>query len=790
MRYLILVFVLACETTAAVADVMDSIWFEPVLAENNDPACEGLLMDARKKFLTDSSFDKAYGVRGQGYSQNGNILDWKLIGGVSSSEVTAFGRTYYLDYYTHPGCGGACERNQPLVSDKPFPKPRDYGYLHTLAENAPPAVSYNYTIARASEDGVYLFAVGSTAGFEDKILIYRLAREGRWAPACTISTAPANLSQKASEKLISSLESLRQVVDSGLMRGAGSCGSMHTHWRWKGYVRHALQTVLYRPWVLRESNSGADVDGSYNNDMKYLEQWSLLGLSEYSAFQQFQEQLREATEQLTAFFQEVNGWPLDTARTMASDALKGAVSTGIRFYMYDPQFAQGEEAVRRAILEKQDIQTVRSLSFDSENIDALAGSWGYPPESNETVLSVAVEYPKALGFLLDKGVHPDHANEFGKTPLMYAAQYNQVDSAKLLLEHGADVNAVTTKPLDGCYYTLTTYNMTALHYAVRYASPKMIRFLLDSGAEPLIKVENQNQYPKARKTPLDWLRLYTGVDAEERNPNVPEARVAEIEQWLTPLTPEQAIGKAADYVVKAEADYQKGNLVQAYRQASLARQLQPKNQRALADLSLIALKNGKYGESLEASRQLILSDASMKIHANAWFNQGLACEQYKAQTNRESLNFNGESYCTYGVLYPYLKSYQTEPTSARANKLKALFDDHAVPYCEVHTDTGILKINFQMGSDPEKRGYRQLQTLYVLHSPEQRVTGEDLAWEAGFYKAGVRQIVPIVPAKAASLTLDDKTMSVFNTTMAYVQFPYQVFGESCTQKESLESPSR
>ena len=787
MRYLICLFVLAYATGPVVADDVLSSWFEPVLTKNNDPACEVLLKDAQKKFFSDTPFHKAYGVRGYGYSQTGTILDWEIIGGASPGEVTAYGKTYYLDRLNHPGCGGACEATQPLVSDKPFPKPRDYRYLQTLAENAPPAASYSYMIARASEDAVYLFVVGSTAGFKNQILIYRLAREGHWAPACTISTAPEVLSQNASEKLIKSLESLQYVVDGGLMRGAGSCGSMKTHWRWKGQVRDALQAVLYRPWSLREKNPNADTDGSYNNDMKFLQQWSLLGVSEYNAFQQFQEKLRETTNQLAVFFHEVNGWPLDTAKIMASDALKGAVSTGVRFYMYDPAFAEGEAAIRRAMLEKRDIQEVRGISFNIKNIDDKLSHWGGAPETRETILSIAIEYPEALGFLLEKGIDPNHVNDFGKTPLMYAAQYNQLESAKLLIKHGADVNAVTVKPGDNCYYTLSTFNMTPLHYAVRYASSDLIRLLLDSGAQPFIKTDNSRRYPPTRETPLDWLHRYTGTDVEERNPNLNDRQVAEIEKWLMPLTPEQAIEKATDYVLKAEANYQKGNVVQAYRDASLARQIQPNNPRALADLSLIALKNGKLGESLEASRQLIVSDAGEKIRANAWFNQGLACEQYKSENNQGSLSFNGNQYCTYGVLYPFLKSYQTKPSLARINKLKALFDDHAVPYCEVKVDADILKINFQIGRDPEHDRYRQLQTLYVLHSPMQEVTGEDLSWEMKFYKKGIKRVIP---EKVSTVTLDDKVLSIFQTSMTYVQFPYHVFDTTCTREVSIRNPKR
>lgn len=572
MRYMVFLFVLACAARPAVAGGVESSWFEPVLTENNDPACGELLKDARKKFLSDSTFHEAYGVRGHGYLKTGTILDWQIIGGESPREVIAFGKTYYLDYMKHGGCGGACETNQPLVSDKPFPKPRDFAYLQALAKNAPPAVSYSYTIARASEDGVYLFAVANTAEFKDQILIYRLAREGRWAPACKISTAPENLPQLADERLMKSLESLRQTVVGGLMRGAGDCGSMQTHWRWANGVSNALRTVLYRPWVLRERNPGADVDGSYNNDMKYLEQWSLLGISEYDAFQVFREQLHKATNQLAVFFHEVNGWPLDAATTMASGALKGAVSTGIRFYMYDPQFAQGEEAIRRAILEKRDIQVVRNITFDAANLNARTSRWGGGPDSRETVLSVAIEYPEALRFLLDKGVNPNHVNDFGKTPLMYAAQYNQIESARLLIKQGSDVNAVTTKPSDSCYYTLRTFNMTPLHYAVRYASPDLIRLLLDSGAQPSVKAENHHHYPMVKETPLDWLHRYTDADAAEKNPNISDAQVAEIEKWLVPLTQEQVVGKAADYILKVEAAYRKGNVFQAYRDASLARQ--------------------------------------------------------------------------------------------------------------------------------------------------------------------------------------------------------------------------
>ncbi len=775
--------------STALADSVDmrTSWFKPVLTENKDPVCESLLGDVKQKFFSDTSFSEAYGILGHGYAKTGKILDWKIEAGFGRGEIAAYGKTYYLGYLRHPGCGGACETNQPLVSDKPFPEPDDYTYLAKLAENAPPADSYEYTIARRSADDVYLFVVGTS---NRMISIYRLAREGRWQPACKVATAPVDVTEVApvkNDKVVDSLQALQQKVY-GLMRDAGDCGSMATHWRWKGDVRAALQTVLYRPWALRERKPGTDVVGSYKDDMKNLAQWSLLGISDYNAFQAYQAQLPVTTRQLAAFYQKANGWPQEVSTRMAADTLKGAVSMGIRFYMYDPQFARGEEVLRKAILEKQKIMDIRAIKFDAQGVDAQLNQWGEDPGSHESVLSIAVDYSEALGFLLQSGVANDHVNDFGKTPLMYAVQNNQIDAARLLIKAGADVNAVTTKPSDSCYYTLQTFNMTPLHYAVRYASAEMIKLLLDSGAQPFIRADNHHENPMEEESPLDWLHRYTAADAAERNPNIAPAQVGEIEKWLAPPTAEQAAEMTSAYVLKAESAYQKGDVTRAYREISLAAQQRPGDERVLSDLSLIALKNSKLGESVSASKKLIESQASDKIKANAWFNQGLACERHRAQNRHGFLNFNGETYCTYGTLYSYVKAYGLAPTEGRKNKMKTLFDEHLVPYCEIPVGGKNIKINFQSGSnpDPGKRG-QQLQTLYVLHGKAQNIAGTDLAWDVRFSGGETRHLVP---EKTASFDLDDKVVSVFETSVTFVQFPYKVFGATCTQQESTSLPAK
>ncbi|MDI1447614.1 ankyrin repeat domain-containing protein [Polyangium sp. 6x1] len=81
---------------------------------------------------------------------------------------------------------------------------------------------------------------------------------------------------------------------------------------------------------------------------------------------------------------------------------------------------------------------------------------------------------------LDLALDPNEPNEFGKTPLMAAAQQNRVESARLLLERGAAVDRTTFKTRD---FKLGSDARTALMYAAARGSLPMIRLLLDAGAD-------------------------------------------------------------------------------------------------------------------------------------------------------------------------------------------------------------------------------------------------------------------------------------------------------------------
>ena len=83
---------------------------------------------------------------------------------------------------------------------------------------------------------------------------------------------------------------------------------------------------------------------------------------------------------------------------------------------------------------------------------------------------------KVVETLLSRGHDPNHPNQWGKTPLMYAAQLNYFDSARALLRSGANVNATTNG-------SLRFAGRTALMYAAENSDIKMVRLLLSANAD-------------------------------------------------------------------------------------------------------------------------------------------------------------------------------------------------------------------------------------------------------------------------------------------------------------------
>lgn len=121
-----------------------------------------------------------------------------------------------------------------------------------------------------------------------------------------------------------------------------------------------------------------------------------------------------------------------------------------------------------------------------------------------TALNLAVTNgrTRVAKYLLSLEEDPNRAGSSGHTPLMVAAENNWYDLAQLLIEQGADVNAVHPGP--GSYAALQGW--TPLVFAVRAGSVRMARLLIEAGADV------NHQVPPGRNAQGEPLPVRSVID--------------------------------------------------------------------------------------------------------------------------------------------------------------------------------------------------------------------------------------------------------------------------------------
>jgi len=164
----------------------------------------------------------------------------------------------------------------------------------------------------------------------------------------------------------------------------------------------------------------------------------------------------------------------------AADAMRAA-KTGLFQVVWGASCGDGppHPSLRAMIMEQapaEDVRAALATPRDAPEVITCARHAGLDP-----LPLVAVSHPRALAVLLEQAGAADTRNAFGKTPLMIAAQVDSVESARLLLERGASVNA-TTWMQEGP--GLAHDGRTPLMYAAASGSLTMIKLLLERGADP------------------------------------------------------------------------------------------------------------------------------------------------------------------------------------------------------------------------------------------------------------------------------------------------------------------
>jgi ankyrin repeat protein len=119
-------------------------------------------------------------------------------------------------------------------------------------------------------------------------------------------------------------------------------------------------------------------------------------------------------------------------------------------------------------------------------LDAGADPNGGPPERERPLMRAAwVGNLSVVTALLDAGADPNGAESArGQTALMWAVSERHPGVVKILLERGASVHAATVTHLTGRAATRDVAGYTPLLFAARVGGLESARMLLDAGANP------------------------------------------------------------------------------------------------------------------------------------------------------------------------------------------------------------------------------------------------------------------------------------------------------------------
>ncbi len=231
-------------------------------------------------------------------------------------------------------------------------------------------------------------------------------------------------------------------------------------------------------------------ENAHKMDWPY-ETWSYMTPESRTLYEQFLTVARPLKEKLVTYYK--------TAGLNEKEAAEAALS-GMFQVVWGASCgdAAPQRSLRKLVVDGASADEIRAFVTKDEYrnggalapFEACANTTGKDPLVHVAVRNPASllplwEIPPGAGdpVALDLVVGPNAPNTFGKTPLMAAAQQDQIESAKILLEHGASPFATTLRAAGSDEPKLHHDGRTALMYAAARGSLAMIRLLLDAGSD-------------------------------------------------------------------------------------------------------------------------------------------------------------------------------------------------------------------------------------------------------------------------------------------------------------------
>jgi len=287
---------------------------------------------------------------------------------------------------------------------------------------------------------------------------YRLEGSGVATRVCRLEVLPAAPPLASHTGLAAFVAILRSIGRGGPPAGTGTYEADHDNASHGFVIRAGI-----RPWAM------VDGDVSFERTEEFIRDWSLRDPWSRREYLTYVEHRESAFDLLSDYLAEGFGMTEQSAAVYAEPLLKQLVVAHFVVPGSFPEFSRDHGDVVLRLLE--------GIHLESDTNVA-------------EVIETAIDNPRALRAMLERGADPDTANVFGKTLLMYAAHLNRPDAVAILLSAGADVNAETNGPRQqGLSVSEQTGALqiergqrTALLYAAENASVEVMAALVDAGA--------------------------------------------------------------------------------------------------------------------------------------------------------------------------------------------------------------------------------------------------------------------------------------------------------------------
>jgi len=274
--------------------------------------------------------------------------------------------------------------------------------------------------------------------------------------------------------------------------------------------------AAWRPWVLEQRRWPRSLSG--DQLAVYMRNRAVTGPESARQFRAYTAARSAAIDALAPYYRANFGLSPTDARSIAARYLDQLISDGFKV---DPD----DESIAGLFAENyRERHRVQEMALAGDTV-ALRETLGPEPRAvakglkgdlEESLVADALEHPKTLRMLLGLGLDPDEPGASGRTPLMVAARLDLVEAAKALLAHGAAVDlgaseavaqtdvAGDTLCMSGDATVGSTPGRTALSYAAEFASPEIVRLLLDHGGEPA-------KADAAGRRPADYVKRRIGA---------------------------------------------------------------------------------------------------------------------------------------------------------------------------------------------------------------------------------------------------------------------------------------